>query len=89
MKLRTKVARSYLKIRILAQGQGGSEIQPVGILKYVEDLKRGANAEIGLKNFFEMPSNVLRHKYRFKSGTVKTSEETIRVAHPVNAPALH
>jgi len=48
--------KSYLKIRILAQGQGGSENQPAGILKYVEVLKRGTNAEIGLKNIFEMIS---------------------------------
>ena len=67
MKLRTKVARRYLKIRILAQGQGGSGIQPAGILKYVEDLKRGANAVIGLKNFFEMPSNHSLRSRQMKS----------------------
>jgi hypothetical protein len=27
----------------LAQGQGGTEFQPAGILKYVEELKRGPN----------------------------------------------
>jgi hypothetical protein len=27
----------------LAQGRGGSEIQPAGILKYSEELKRGPN----------------------------------------------
>ena len=50
--------RSYLKIRVLAQGQGRSECQPAGILKSVEDLKRGANTEIGLKNIFEMTSTL-------------------------------
>src|SRR5210317_1098643 len=29
-----------------------------GILKYVEDLKRGANAEVGPKDYFEMASNM-------------------------------
>jgi hypothetical protein len=50
------VFRSHLKNRILAQGQGGTEFQPAGILKYVEDLKRGPNTEIGQKDFFEIAS---------------------------------
>jgi hypothetical protein len=29
-------------------------INPAGILKYVEDLRRGLNADIGRKDFFEM-----------------------------------
>ena len=33
--------------------------QPAGILKYVEDLKRGPNTEIGAKDFFEIASNLL------------------------------
>ena len=48
--------RSHLKKRILVQDQGGAEFQPAGILKYVEDLKRGANTEIGPKDFFEIAS---------------------------------
>ena len=52
-----EMIRNYLKIRVLVQGQGGSEFQPGGILKYVEDLKRGTNAEIGLKTIFEIVSN--------------------------------
>jgi hypothetical protein len=40
----------------LAQGQGGTEFQPAGILKYVEDLKRSPNTEIGTKDFFEIAS---------------------------------
>jgi len=43
--------RRHLKKRILVQDQGGTEFQPdgvavtaiAGILKYVEDLKRGLN----------------------------------------------
>ena len=31
-------------------------MQPAGILKYVEDLKRGPNTEIGPKDFFEIAS---------------------------------
>ena len=54
MKLRKELLRSHLKKRILAQGQGGAEFQPAGILKYVEDLERGPNTEIGPKDFFEM-----------------------------------
>jgi hypothetical protein len=40
----------------LVQDQGGVEFQPAGILKYVEDLKRRPNAEIGPKGFFEIAS---------------------------------
>jgi len=52
------LTRSHLKNRILAQGQGRTEFQPTGILKYVEDLKRGPNTEIGEKDFFEIASSV-------------------------------
>jgi len=47
----TNNIRNHLKIRILAQGQGGDEFQPTGILMYVEELKRGPNTEIGEKTF--------------------------------------
>ena len=49
--------RSHLKNRILVQDQGGGEVQPAGILKYSEELKRGPNTEIGPKDFFEIASN--------------------------------
>jgi hypothetical protein len=48
--------RRYLKIRIFVRDQGGAEYQPAGILKYVEDLRRGLNADIGRKDSFEMAS---------------------------------
>jgi len=48
--------RSHLKNRILVQSQGGSKFQPAGILKYVEDLKRGSNAGFGPKDIFEITS---------------------------------
>ena len=54
--LSEKDTRSHLKIRILVQGQGEPEFQPAGILKYVEDLKRGVNTEIEPKNHFEIAS---------------------------------
>jgi len=54
--------RSHLKNRILAQGQGGAEDQPAGILQYSEELKRGPNTEIGPKDFFEMASRDRRKK---------------------------
>jgi len=38
----------------LVQGQGGADVQPAGILKYSEELKRGPNTEIGPKDFFEI-----------------------------------
>jgi len=50
---------SHLKKRILVQDQGGAEFQPAGILKYVEDLKRGPNAELGPKDFFEIASYMM------------------------------
>jgi hypothetical protein len=46
-----EITRSHLKKRILVQDQGGAEFQPAGILKYVEDLKRGTNAEVGPEDF--------------------------------------
>jgi hypothetical protein len=52
-----RICRSHLKNRILVQGQGGGEVQPAGILKYSEELKRGPNTEIGPKDFFEIASN--------------------------------
>ena len=52
-----RICRSHLKNRILVQGQGGAEVQPAGILKYSEELKRGPNTEIGPKDFFEIASN--------------------------------
>ena len=50
-------SRSHLKIRIFGREQGEAEYQPAGILKYVEDLRRSLNADIGRKDFFEMASN--------------------------------
>ena len=50
--------RAHLKNRIFVQGQGGTEFQTAGILKYVEDLKREPNGEIGPKDIFEMNSSV-------------------------------
>mgnify|MGYP001826578203 FL=1 len=53
--------RSYLKIRIFVRDQGEFENQPAGILKYVEDLRRGFNTDIGRKDFVEMASNNCFH----------------------------
>ncbi len=55
-----KITRAYLKNRILVQSQGGAEFQTAGILKYVEDLKRDPNMEIGPKDIFEMRSINIR-----------------------------
>jgi hypothetical protein len=50
------VSKSFRKNWILVQDQGGGTFQPAGILRYVVDLKRVANADIGPKDFFEMAS---------------------------------
>ena len=50
----SQVYRSRLKNRILVQDCDGAEFKTAGILLYVEDLKRGANKDIGLKDIFEM-----------------------------------
>jgi hypothetical protein len=50
--------RSHIKIRIFGRDQGEAEDQPGGILKYVEDLSRGLNADIGRKDFVEMVSKI-------------------------------
>jgi len=47
----------------LVQGQGGGDVQPAGILKYSEELKRGPNKGIGPKGFFEMASNLYVAKF--------------------------
>jgi hypothetical protein len=65
--------RSHLKIKILVQDpplktsgikkRGRVLTRPgkipgqAAIRKYVEDLKRGANAEVGPKDYFEIASN--------------------------------
>jgi hypothetical protein len=54
-----RMYRSRLKNRILVQYQGGAKLQPAGILKYSEELKRRPNTEIGPKDIFEIVSNVL------------------------------
>jgi hypothetical protein len=51
-----RMYRSRLKNRILVQYQGGAKLQPAGILKYSEELKRRPNTEIELKDIFEMAS---------------------------------
>jgi hypothetical protein len=56
MQNRADISEADFKIRVLVQCQGGAEFQPAGILWYVEDLKRGPNAEIGPKNYFETAS---------------------------------
>jgi tetratricopeptide (TPR) repeat protein len=53
------IDRIYLKIRIFGRDQGEAETQPAGILKYVEDLRRGLNTDIGRKDFFEKASRIL------------------------------
>jgi hypothetical protein len=50
--------KSHLKNWILAQDQGWTEFQSAGIFKYIEELKRGLNTEMGTKDFFAMAFNV-------------------------------
>ena len=72
----TTFNRSHLKIRVFVRDQGEAENQsrraglpsvsilqrwvPAGILQYAGDLKRGFNADIGRKNFFEIASILLQ-----------------------------
>jgi len=49
---REAATKSDLKNWILFQDQGGTKFEPADILRYFEELKRGANAEIGTKDFF-------------------------------------
>ena len=53
-----KGIRTHLKNRILVQDRGEAEFQTAGILKHVEDLKRGSNKDIGPKDIFEMGSTL-------------------------------
>lgn len=46
------------KNQIPAQDQGGTEIQPAGIQKYVEDLEGGANTDSGAKAVFVSASDL-------------------------------
>ena len=90
----TDFCRSHLKNRILVQDRGGAEFQTAGILEYVEDLKRGTNKDIGLKDIFEMASSQLSDQQRLAvehpggpmlivagPGTGKTRTLTMRIAH--------
>jgi len=47
---------SRLKNRILVPDRGGAELQTAGNLLVVEDLKRGANKDMGPKDIFETVS---------------------------------
>ena len=48
--------RTHLKIRISVQNRGGVFFQTGDILEYFEDLKQGANKDVGPKDNFEMGS---------------------------------
>ena len=45
------IIRSYLKIRILVQVQGGPDVQPTVILQYFEELDEGPTPKLGQKTF--------------------------------------
>jgi len=51
-----QLTRSRLKKRILVKYRGGAKLQPAGMLRYFEELKRGTHKEIGPKDFFEIAS---------------------------------
>ncbi len=63
MGLKKQGIGSHLKIRMFVRDQGEAEDQPAGILKHVEDLRRGLNADIGQKDFFEMASKISMTRY--------------------------
>jgi hypothetical protein len=41
-------------MRIFVRDQGKAEMQAAGIPMYAEDMRRGFNADIGRKDFFEI-----------------------------------
>jgi hypothetical protein len=47
--------KRHFKNWILASDQGGREVAPAGIHRYGEDVQRTSNAELELKDIFEMP----------------------------------
>jgi hypothetical protein len=60
---------------MLVQDRDGFFFQPAGILKYVEDLKRGANKDMGPKDYFEMAGSHSLCPPRFLCGVpIKKSE---------------
>jgi len=62
---KSNFATSHLKIKIFGQNQGGPDFQPAGILKYVEDLKEGANVEFGQKDYFKIACiQLMQIRYR-------------------------
>ena len=50
---RISMVRGYLKISIFGRNQGETKNQLAGILKSVEDLRRGTYADIGRKDFLK------------------------------------
>jgi len=54
----SKLGFSFEISRLKAGQERETEDQPAGILKYVEDLRRGLNADIERKDFFEMASRL-------------------------------
>lgn len=50
------IIEAISKKKLLVQDLGGAKFQPAGIHRYVEDLKRGPNTEIGPKDIFERAS---------------------------------
>jgi hypothetical protein len=60
--------RSHLKKKDLVKYRGGAEFQPAVIHQYFEDLKRGTNKEIGLKDSFEIASNIMLHPFTVDNG---------------------
>jgi len=57
-----EIHEAIFKNRILLKAQGGGECQPAGIRKYVEDLKREPNADIGPTDIFETASYKTHNK---------------------------
>ena len=68
---------------MLVQDRGGFLFQPAGILKYVEDLKRGANKDMGPKDFFEMACNKKR-VYLPNKGFIENTVSAKRIHRKIN-----
>jgi hypothetical protein len=77
LKFIDRLLGSHLKIRIFGRDQDEAEDQPTGILKYVEDLIRWLNADIGRKDFFGMASSHLQDMTTFHASNPVFSDSII------------
>ena len=82
------MAGSGFKIKMLVQYQGGTGFQTAGIFKYVEDMKRGPNTVIGLKDNFETTSNHIKKRPLTERGKQRRRWQALKLVQPHSMPAI-